>query len=144
MRGVIMLGQDQRVSHFGDDRYKAVKRGRICTLQGCHEPTAEGKPYCPEHVERNPYVAALLAREGTRDHERAELEKGHVDLHGTLAEEMLDILTIGGGETFALSKSMGISWEATKRLARALERTGRVVLSRDARCVALPRKGASA
>ena len=39
-----------------------LPRYAACTMTGCARATDGGKPYCADHVERMPYVVALVAR----------------------------------------------------------------------------------
>lgn len=34
---------------------------RRCAVASCERPTFERKPYCPEHVERNPHASTMAA-----------------------------------------------------------------------------------
>lgn len=63
------IGPDRRHAAADDCESRERKKGggkrsRTCEAAGCLEHTNEGKPYCTEHVDRHPYVAALLAQLG--------------------------------------------------------------------------------
>ena len=81
-------------------------RTRFCAAAGCILTTREGKPYCPDHVDRHPYVQNLLSALAEREDEESKVKQRgaravnpeglavkelilHLSLHGARTEERL-------------------------------------------------------
>lgn len=105
-----------------------------CEVPGCKAPTREGKPVCSVHVERQPYVRALL--EAIATHER-EVERVRargpraVDPRGLMAREILLHLHLHGARTpERLARELQLDGPALEGYLAAL--TGRGVVERVA------------
>lgn len=116
-------------------------RGRVesrkCGASGCAAATREGKPFCPEHVLKNPYVAGLLERIAEREAEEARvLRVGQraVDPTGITAQEILLQLKLYGGRTIArLSRDLMLEEDVVESYGRALAKLGAVSIGRHRR-----------
>lgn len=77
-------------------------RPRRCAAPGCAVATREGRDYCSDHVEQQPYVQALLAkleeRELQDDRVKSTGPKA-VDLSGITSREILQHLAFHGPRT---------------------------------------------
>lgn len=108
---------------------------RRCEL--CGDATREGKPYCPEHVERHPYVQEVLAvLEERSAEERRVLRRGAsaVDPRGVNAREILLQLHLYGERTVErLARDLQLDPALVPHYAQALARRGLVSLGRTER-----------
>lgn len=106
---------------------------RSCLAQGCAEATREDKPYCPAHVELNPYVQEILARMARLEFERERVRQRGVrgvDLRGETAQELLRELRVYGPRTCArLAKVLGIELASVSTHVAALQAAGLVTRS---------------
>ena len=78
------------------------KEVRICKVSACQEATREGKTFCTEHIEFQPYIQNLVKRMANRVQEdegvRTEGSKA-VNLDGITVKEILLHLRQGGTRT---------------------------------------------
>ena len=75
-----------RMHALAPDAIDLVKRQQ-CSCAECGKTTANGKPYCSDHIDRLPYVAALLARLGTEYADEAPETDEHTRVRHTLCQE---------------------------------------------------------
>ena len=108
-----------------------------CEAPRCHASTREGKPYCPEHVELNPYIRELMAQLASREREEANVGKlgaRAVDLEGITAQEILQHLRVHGSRTLKrLARELNISLKVLQGYTRALERRKLIALTQTDR-----------
>ena len=74
----------------------------ICDVTGCSNNTREGKLYCLDHVDHQPYVQGILAKIASRERElEAVREKGWraVDVEGIVVDDILRRLREHGART---------------------------------------------
>jgi hypothetical protein len=64
MRNVLTAWQEQLAPAVR--KYRGVVYHRECIAHECGKSTAEGKPYCKDHLSSMPYVARLLRSIATR------------------------------------------------------------------------------
>jgi len=78
------------------------KEVKICRVDSCQGSTREGKTFCTDHIEFQPYIRDLLQRIITRNKEdeqvRTEGSKA-VNLDGITSQEILLHLRQGGTRT---------------------------------------------
>lgn len=78
------------------------KEVRICKVDACKESTREGKTFCTDHIEFQPYIRALVQKMADRVREdemvRTEGSKA-VNLDGITIQEILLHLRQGGTRT---------------------------------------------
>lgn len=75
---------------------------RTCKVTACQEATREGKIFCTDHIEFQPYVRDLIQRMTARDQEDVSvLEEGSsaVNLQGITVKEILLHLRQSGSRT---------------------------------------------
>lgn len=106
----------------------------------CGQATREGKPYCPDHVERHGYVQEVMAAlERRAAEEERVLRKGAaaVDPEGINAREILLQLRLHGERTVErLARDLQLDPRLVPHYAQALARRGLVRLGRTSRgCV---------
>ena len=92
-------------------------RPRRCEMEGCHQATQGGKPFCTEHVEEHPYVQEVLASLARREMEEARVARvgsRAVDINGITSQEILGYLVVHGAAT-------------ARRLAHELNIDGKVL-----------------
>lgn len=103
-----------------------------CRQDGCLKRTREGKPYCPDHVYLNPYVASLLA-----DMERIEVEKQarKAVATGHVAHEIMVVLWSNNGVASVelIARTAGLERGLVVRTLRAMVSEKRVILKRTNR-----------
>ncbi|MGE0711951.1 MAG: hypothetical protein AB7N76_03305 [Planctomycetota bacterium] len=101
---------------------------RRCLEPGCRRSTRHRKPYCPDHVERLPYVQEVLAALEGKEREQAEvaiLGPRAVDPDGITAGEILNELAIHGPRSVArLAKDLALSRRLAEHYVEALRREG--------------------
>lgn len=106
---------------------------RYCEEPGCGAATREGKPFCPTHVERNPYVQQVLATLRSREQadERVRQRGARpTDVHSLTAQEILHFTEINGPKTVRrLARELNQSIEVIRAYAKGLERQGLVSLT---------------
>lgn len=88
---------------------------RKCDANGCWKNTREGKPFCPDHVGHNPYVAEILARLAAEEAERKRLTPSEMIL-----EEILVVLVGRGGVASVRFVAKTTTYE-TKLVTKAFE-----------------------
>lgn len=89
---------------LADERIRGRSRARTsaCQVDGCRESTREGKPYCPEHIDRLDYVARIQAQLEEREAEVAEVAKRGwkaVNIDGPIVKEILMHMRMKGTQT---------------------------------------------
>jgi hypothetical protein len=82
----------------------SLSNTRSCSADECVLATREGKPYCPEHVELNPYSRRVAADIRRRADEDDRIRQGltaptDVNLRGITAQEILQNLVDHGART---------------------------------------------
>lgn len=102
--------------------------GRRCCEEGCLARTREGKPYCPDHVHLNAYVAELLGQIAANLEEvraRKALANGHV------AREISAVLRDGSGAASLprLARRLEVDRDLVRRTLHAMKAEKLVTLS---------------
>lgn len=118
-----------RVQAIGEESttHHALRR---CKLAGCSETVREGKPFCPDHVEENPYPGAIMAILARREEELRLA--GEDKLEGRdhqLITEAVEWLTIDAFTSKVitvcrLARDIRITSNQAKGVANCLEREG--------------------
>ncbi|MEZ6187722.1 MAG: hypothetical protein R3F62_22270 [Planctomycetota bacterium] len=116
-------------------------RGRVesrkCGASGCAAATREGKPFCPEHVLKNPYVAGLLERIAEREAEEARvLRVGQraVDPTGITAQEILSYVRVHGQRSLPqLGRELTLDLQLVTSYVKVLESKHWLKTKRDKR-----------
>lgn len=65
----------------------------------CDSPTREGKPYCPEHVFKLPYVQSVVAKLEKQKEDDEKALAGKPDLESLTAQEIETVVANKGGVT---------------------------------------------
>lgn len=109
-----------------------TQRGRdrnapmACQVQGCPVRPKEGKDHCAEHIDRRPYVRALMLELERREGEAASARGGtwrDVDPRGPLARWVLSQADkTGGASVERIAKDTGLAVDVVTRCAAALVR----------------------
>ena len=87
--------------------------GPECREPFCYARTREGKPYCPKHLERMPYVKAIIEEHTARVAEA----NGSPTISGHYDDDILVMIkTIGPRTTAGLSRDLGIPEVVVKRI----------------------------
>ena len=110
---------------------------RSCEESGCLKTTREGKPFCPDHVERHAYVQTILAMLAEREDETERVRKkgpSAVDLSGLTAQELMLHLSLHGSRTVErLSREFQLESDVIHNYVTALKGVGKVILGRTTR-----------
>lgn len=110
---------------------------RACAEPNCTDSTREGKPYCPDHVERHSYVQEILAILAAREAEEERVRTDGpvaVDPSGLTAQELLLHLSLHGSRTVErLSREFQLDSRVMHDYVDALSERGQVVLGRTTR-----------
>ena len=113
--------------------------GRLCEYPGCLLTTRDGKPYCPEHVEENPYakrVTEEIARR-KRDDDRARKPKAPIssfNIEGITAQSILQHLGEHGTRTRErLCRELALEFDVLDGYIRALLKKDLIYLGRTHR-----------
>ena len=121
---------------------RALRKSRVrapCRLGG--KPSKGAIPACTPHVvDVMPYAAMVEAELSARVDEAKALEQGRrADPHGRLADELHDMLGIGPLRYGEVCRLLSLSLEGLERLARAMQRAGRITLTRRGRSMEMRR-----
>lgn len=107
-----------------------------CKTFGCRNITFDGKPFCHDHVEKNPRAAEIMSRLALKAAESdAVAERGRraVDLSGPVIEDMVTSMAWRGRTTQReAATEAGLSMKATLAFLNALVSAG-VLLARPGR-----------
>lgn len=99
-----------------------------CQVEGCPVRPKEGKDHCAEHIDRRPYVQALLLEIERREGEADQARSGSwrdVDVRGPLAQWVLSQADRTGGASIErIAKDTGLALRVVMRCAAALVRAG--------------------
>lgn len=111
---------------------------RGCEALGCSRATREGKPYCPRHLELNPYVGNVLAGIEAMVEEAEEVRRRGArakNARGPLGRELLVKLRDAGGSATLdrLARNLNVEARVVRLLLWALQREGELTLSRGDR-----------
>lgn len=116
---------------------KGRTQPRHCDVAGCTESTREGKPYCPDHVDHNPYVQELIAKLDERDEQDERVRRrGHkvVDMDSVTVAEILLHLELHGARTEErLVRELNLGLDVLQPYLRALAKRGLVKFGRTRR-----------
>lgn len=95
-----------------------------CDVPGCSSSTREGKPYCSEHVDYNPYVSRLLDQIAERDKEDEAARSGKtLNVRGITAQSIIQHLAEHGPRTRErLCKELQIDMDVLDGYTRAMVR----------------------
>jgi predicted HTH transcriptional regulator len=110
---------------------------RGCHAPSCSKTTREGKPFCPDHVERHDYVQGILeileARRAEEDRVR-KVGSGAVDPRGLTAQELMLHLSQHGSRTVErLSREFQLEAPVMRNYVQALLEKGLVQIGRTTR-----------
>lgn len=111
-------------------------QARICDVYDCWRTTREGKPFCTDHVEYHPGVAALLEEIARREEEARLAHEGKrhlLDVNGSLAQEILRMVQERGATVERISRSAHLSHDGATSFLKALAKAGLVALSHNRR-----------
>ena len=110
---------------------------RSCKITGCQNSTREGKPFCPDHVERHDYVQGILEILARREAEEDRVRRkgaSAVDPQGLTAQELILHLSQHGSRTVErLSREFQLESEVMRDYIDALLERGLVQIGRTAR-----------
>ncbi len=110
---------------------------RFCDISGCTQTTREWKPFCPDHVERHPYVQSILSTLAEREDEEEKVrQRGPkaVNPTGLTAKELVLHLSLHGARTVErLSRELQLDSKVLDGYVGALVRRGVVALGRTNR-----------
>jgi hypothetical protein len=97
--------------------------------------TREGKPYCPGHVEMNPYARGIIAVRDSREQEIKAIKKGQpIDKDSALFEEVLvDIRNRGPRTVERIARDLMLDIKLIRKLVRVLKRNGHIKTGRTER-----------
>jgi len=117
---------------------------RTCSANGCPETTREGKVYCTDHIENQPYVKSLLKQmevRGKEDYEVNMCGPKAVNMKGITVQEIMLQLSQNGPRTEErLQRELRIEKSIIHNYVVALHKKGLVefsVTSRYSRIVGL-------
>jgi hypothetical protein len=125
--------RDMRTVFMGSESttHHALRR---CELAGCSLTVREGKPFCPDHVEENPYPGAIMATLARRVKELELAEQDELELHleghhSQLIAEAIHWLTIDEVTSKVitvcrLARDMRLTTPQAKGIANCLVREG--------------------
>lgn len=103
---------------------------QLCRVARCGRKTAEGKPFCIEHLDKLPYVRTLRRELAARAAEErvAATPNGSwaVSVHGARAKEIVQELARGARTTERLALTTELTPAALAGYLEALERAGLV------------------
>ncbi|MGD9725474.1 MAG: hypothetical protein AB7L09_00435 [Nitrospira sp.] len=112
---------------------------RECDVEGCSEKTREGKQYCLEHLELNPYAAKVMADIAQRDADDAyAVSRGavpeNINTEGVTAMEILHHLAEHGARTKErLCRELCVDREVVDAYTEALRIRGWVLVGQTCR-----------
>jgi hypothetical protein len=108
-------------------------RSQFCGVEGCGELTTKKKPFCQTHIEQVTHGRTLSEELKQRKEEQVRvLAKGkkgwkEVDLNGSRAQELLNVLEVQGALTpEGLASKLAIDVRVLAGYIHAFERVGRV------------------
>lgn len=110
---------------------------RICDVNGCQQSCRDGKPYCPDHVDHNPYVQGIL-QVLVACEEEAELVKrkgaAKVDPEGLTSKELILHLNLHGPRTAErLAREMNLEAAVLAGYLKSLSKRGLIVFGATGR-----------
>jgi hypothetical protein len=109
---------------------------RTCVEPGCEKKTREGKPYCPDHVDKSLYVQDLFSQMAAHKDEKDKARLGQQDLRQHLElhpdsmpiKEMLLALKLRGPQTtHSLSRELQLEQEVIMAYVDYLVSEGKVI-----------------
>lgn len=110
---------------------------KFCLDLTCSKKTCEGKDYCSDHVDLQPYAAELMRKQAERDaQDERVVERGakSSDLSGLTAVETLQALELYGARTVErLVRDVNVDQKVLEAYLAAFEREGVVILSPNRR-----------
>ncbi|MGE0710712.1 MAG: hypothetical protein AB7N76_11985 [Planctomycetota bacterium] len=110
---------------------------RNCIEPRCNKTTREGKPYCPDHVERHEYVQGILEILAAREAEEERVRhagSNAVDPGGLTAQELMLHLSQHGSRTVErLSREFQLETPVMRNYVDALLERGLVQVGRTTR-----------
>lgn len=103
----------------------------------CTQTTREGKPFCPDHVEKNAYVQNVLNTLAEREEEEEKVRRRGsraVNPEGITAREIVLHLSLHGARTLErLSREMNMDARVLDGYVGAMVRRGVISLGRTNR-----------
>lgn len=109
---------------------------RHCEHPGCIMTTREGKPFCSDHVDHNPYAKLVLGELDRRedDDERAKKKRRGVNVGSVTAVELLQNVADHGPRTKErLCRELNIAMPVLDGYVDALRKEGKITLGRTSR-----------
>lgn len=110
---------------------------RSCEAADCVHTTREGKPFCSDHVDHNPYAKQVIAEIDLRetDDEKAKKKsKRGVNTDGVTATELLQNVADHGPRTKErLCRELNIEMKVLDGYVDALRKDGKITLGRTRR-----------
>ena len=107
---------------------------RHCDAPDCRSATRSGKPFCPKHVDRLPYVQELLGKIANREAEEARVrDQGPraVDPEALTSKEVVQFLRVNGKRSVPrLARDLNLDFETLDHYVDALIRHGQIELVR--------------
>jgi len=95
---------------------------RFCEVPACTQTTREGKPFCPDHVDHNPYVQDILEHLAVREDEEDRAKREAIRLRGNPRSKLRDFADLDGPTAKMLIQYLEIHGAKTmERLARDLQ-----------------------
>lgn len=105
---------------------------RTCEERGCNKTTRVGKPFCPGHIERLPYVRKLMQELADKKAEEDKVKingRQAVRLDGLTAKELILHLSLHGERTVErLSRELQLEPDVIWHYIKKLEANNQVVL----------------
>lgn len=110
---------------------------RTCRTPECGQSTREGKPFCPDHVDKHSYVQEILKilEEREAEEERVRVQGPEaVNLTGLTAQELMLHLSQHGSRTVErLSREFQLEAPVMHNYVSALLEEGLVIVGRTTR-----------
>lgn len=121
--------------HYGAQHRTATKS---CQADGCSASTREGKPFCPDHVEKHGYVQNILMLLQKQDEEIEKVAKQGsirpIKNDSLTAKELVQHIHIHGARTLPrLSREFQIEEDVLTVYARYLVKNNRARMGRTSR-----------
>lgn len=110
---------------------------RTCGAAGCEKTTREQKPFCPDHVDQNPYVREIMGALSESDAERKSVKKKGpkaVHLGGIVVNEIILHLELHGRRTVErLAKELQVDIKTLNPYLTRLKKEGKIVFGTNRR-----------
>jgi len=115
--------------------YAKMPQSKTCRI--CGQDTNEGKPYCLDHVEHQPYINKLMSRWSKKGAEEEAVGRSGPDAiseNSLTSGEIIGYLRFHGTKTVeGISRGLNIKPETIHIYVKRLQNRGKVSLSRSIR-----------